>query len=178
MPFSPPRCPRLLALTFAVLLCGPALADELGEVIRLRTAGQTTEALERANRHLVQYPRDAAMRFQQGVLLADAGRSSQAIEVFAQLTQDHPELPEPYNNLAALYALRGDFDQARGALENALRSHPAYAAAQENLGDIYIVLARRAYARAAELEPANATVPPKLALLRQLALPIGATAPR
>ncbi|MEO7152164.1 MAG: tetratricopeptide repeat protein [Burkholderiaceae bacterium] len=178
MPLPPPRCPRLLAVSLAVLVCGHALADELSEVMRLRMTGHATEALDRATRHLAQNPRDAAMRFQQGVLLADSGRPAQAIEVFAQLTQDHPELPEPYNNLAALYASLGEVDKARSALEKALRSHPGYAAAHENLGDIYIVLARRAYARAAELEPTNATVLPKLALLRQLALPGGAAAPR
>lgn len=137
----------------------------------MHLAGQTDAALARAERHLAQNPRDAAMRFERAVILADSGRTAQAIEAFTSLTQDHPDLPEPYNNLAALHAAQGDYDAARSALELALRSQPGFAAAHENLGDVYVALARRAYARTAQLEPANATVAPKLALLRQLALP-------
>jgi len=47
-----------------------------------------------------------------------------------------PELPEPYNNLAVLYAARGDHDGARDALLRAISTHPSYATAHENLGDI------------------------------------------
>ena len=39
---------------------------------------------------------------------------------FEQLTEDFPELPEPYNNLAVLYAADGQLDRARAALELAL----------------------------------------------------------
>ena len=155
-------------------LCGAASADEVGDVSRLLKAGQIDAALASAERHLAQHPRDAAMRFQRAVILADSGRTALAIEAFTALTQDHPDLPEPYNNLAALHAAQGDYDSARSALENALRSQPGYAAAHENLGDVYVALARRAYARTVQLEPANATVAPKLALLRQLAVPLRA----
>ncbi|MEO6408975.1 MAG: tetratricopeptide repeat protein [Burkholderiaceae bacterium] len=137
----------------------------------MHLAGQSDAALTRAERHLAQSPRDATMRFQRALILADTGRTAQAIEAFTSLTQDHPDLPEPYNNLAALHAARGDYDAARNALEFAVRSQPGFAAAHENLGDVYVALARRAYARTAQLEPSNATVAPKLALLRQLTIP-------
>lgn len=143
--------------------------------MRMHAAGQTAAALERAERHLAQSPRDAPMRFQRAVLLADSGQTARAVEAFTALTQDHPDLPEPYNNLAALYASQGDFDRARSALETALRSQPGYAAAHENLGDVYLALARRAYARTLLLEPANESAAPKLALLRQLAVTVPAS---
>jgi tetratricopeptide (TPR) repeat protein len=101
-------------------------------------------------------------------VLAESQRAIEAIEVFQELTEDFPELAEPYNNLAALHAARGDFERARIALEQALRSNPGYATALENLGDVHGMLASRAYARALALDPTNNRVPGKLALVREL----------
>jgi tetratricopeptide (TPR) repeat protein len=84
------------------------------------------------------------------------------------LTQDFPELPEPYNNLATLFAANGDHERARIALEQALRGNPSYAIAHENLGDVYGMLASRAYASALALDPANQRLPAKLKLVREL----------
>ena len=75
--------------------------------------------------------------------------------MFTRLTEDFPELPEPYNNLAALYAQRKEYDKARTALEMAVRANPDYALAHENLGDVYAKLAARAYERAHQIDAAN-----------------------
>ena len=172
MNLSPLRSAALLVFALLALSCdgvrADELADEFANVGRLHAAGDTAAAIGRAERHLAANPKDATMRFQLGVMLADSGRTGPAIEVFTQLTQDHPDLPEPYNNLAALFASAGDYDKARGSLELALRNQPGYAAAHENLGDVYVALAGRAYARVLDLEPSNLTVAPKLALVRQL----------
>jgi Flp pilus assembly protein TadD len=103
-----------------------------------------------------------------GVMLADAGQRDAAAEVYQQLVTERPELPEPYNNLAVLYAAQGDFEHARAQLELALRASPGYAVAYQNLGDVYLQLARQAYQQALTLDPANATIPPRLAMLRNL----------
>lgn len=158
-------CPCL----FALLLCaGIARADELKEVQRLQTAGQTAEAIERARKAVAASPKDAAMRFQLGLMLADEGSANEARAVFEQLVQDYPDLPEPYNNLAALKAAAGDYEGAKVALDQALRANPSMATAHENLGDVHLMLALRAYERARQLDPTSTTVPGKLALLRQL----------
>lgn len=47
-------------------------------------------------------------------------------------------------------------------------NNTSYAAAHENLGDIYAAMASRAYEQALRLEKANPTVPPKLKLIREL----------
>ncbi len=146
-----------------------AFADELGEVTRLQHAGQTAAALERADQFLATHPKDAQMRFHKAVILGDARRTLEAIAVLEQLTEDYPGLAEPYNNLAALYAARGDYAMARAALEQALRLKPAYATAHENLGDVYAALAGQSYATALRLDPDRGGVPAKLALMRQLA---------
>lgn len=176
LPFPP--CVVLLCVA---LLWAPAVrcatSEELQEINRLHLSGSSTRALELADRGLATRPKDAQLRFAKGVILAETQRSSEAIDVFQQLTQDFPELAEPYNNLAAVHAARGEYDAARTALEQALRSNPAYATAQENLGDIYALLASRAYAKALALEPGNGALASKLTLVRDLLGSRRSTAP-
>ncbi len=161
--------PALLRLALAGMLAvGVAHADELAEVQRLQAAGQTGPALARAEQFLAAKPKDAPMRFLRGVLLTESRREAEASEVFQRLIEDYPELPEPYNNLAALYAAAGDYDRAKAALDQAVRANPSFAAAHENLGDVLAMMALRAYQRAQQLEPANAALPGKLKLVRQL----------
>jgi len=64
-------------------------------------------------------PQDAEARFSRGLVLVKLSRTDEAIKVFADLTRDYPQLPEPYNNLAVLYAQKGDYEKARDALEAA-----------------------------------------------------------
>jgi Flp pilus assembly protein TadD len=167
---------RSLIVALGLLTLGAAVrADEVAEVDRLFHSGQQQEALARAERHLAAEPRDAQMRFLRGVLLAESKRTDEAIQAFRGLTEDFPELPEPYNNLAVIYAERGQYGQARDALETAVRNNPQYATAQENLGDIYVQLARDAYARAQSNTPggapAAAQLVRKLSLVRELLSP-------
>jgi tetratricopeptide (TPR) repeat protein len=160
-----------LMLSLAVVLAvgsAPAHADELADVQRLYYAGQPAAAMQRVNDYLVAHPRDAQIRFFKGVMLTDAKRDAEAIELFQKLSEDFPDLAEPYNNLAALYAASGDYAKARATLELAIRTNPGYATAHENLGDVYAALAAQSYARAMKLDPANVTVPSKLALVRQM----------
>jgi tetratricopeptide (TPR) repeat protein len=95
-------------------------------------------------------------------------RTPEAIQVFTGLTEDFPELPEPYNNLAVLYASQGNYDKAKSALELAIHTHPSYATAHENLGDIYAQLASRAYDRALQLDKNNTTAQMKLGMVKEL----------
>jgi Flp pilus assembly protein TadD len=160
---------RLFCIALAgPLACGAVRADEASEVQHLHTAGQTEQALQRAEKFLASKPKDAQMRFLVGVLLAESRRPTEAAAVFERLVEDFPELPEPYNNLASLKAAAGDFDGAKSSLDQALRANPAMATAHENMGDVQVMLAMRSYARALQLEPNNPTVPAKLALVRQL----------
>jgi Flp pilus assembly protein TadD len=155
-------------LASALLGTGVAHADEYGDVNLLLRTGKNAEAVIKADQYLAAKPKDPQMRFLKGVALTESGRRAEAVELFQKLTEDYPELPEPYNNLAVLHAGEGEFDKARSLLEMAIRANPAYATAHENLGDVYAQLASQSYARAQRLDGANATVAPKLALIRQL----------
>jgi tetratricopeptide (TPR) repeat protein len=161
---------------FAVGLCLaiPARADDVQEAAKLLKAGQHQQALERVNKALAAKPRDPQARFLKGLIFTEQGKTKDAIEIFTQLTKDHPELPEPYNNLAVIYASQGQYDKARVALEQSIRTHPSYATAYENLGDVYAKLASQAYNKALQIDSSNTGAQNKLSLVREL---VGGPAP-
>jgi tetratricopeptide (TPR) repeat protein len=166
--FSDPRA--MLATLFAALLaiCGPAFADDVEDAAKMLKSGQHQQALERVNKVLTAKPRDARARFLKGLIFAEQGNTKDATDVFLALTKDFPDLPEPYNNLAVIYASQGQYDKARGALEQSIRTHPSYATAYENLGDVYAKLASQAYDKALQYDSANPAAKNKLALVREL----------
>lgn len=163
------RARRLLAaLALCAGLAGASVAQDLDEASRLLASGQAQAALRMVEDVLARQPRDAQWRFLRGVILASLNRTQDAVTVFTQLSEDYPELPEPYNNVAVLYAGQGEFEKARTALEMAVRTNPAYATAYENLGDVYIQLAGQAYMRAQQADASSRSVAPKLKLVREL----------
>ena len=163
-----PQLLRLVALT-ALLGAGVTHAEDYSDIIQLLKTGKAAEALVKADQRLAANSRDPQLRFLRGVAQADSGKQGEAITTFTKLTEEYPELPEPYNNLAVLYANQNQLDKARTALEMAIRTNPSYATAHENLGDIYAKLASQAYNKALQLDAANATsLKPKLALIREL----------
>lgn len=154
----------------ALLLCFSlaAGADDFQDANALFKQGQNAKALEKVNAILANKPKDAQARFLKGLILVEENKPNDAIAVFTALTNDYPELPEPYNNLAVLYASLGQYEKAKVALEVAIRTHPSYATAHENLGDIYAKMASQAYDRALQLDRSNAKTQTKLELIREL----------
>jgi len=157
----------------AILLCISlaAGADEIQDIRKLLKQGKQVEleqALTRVNDYLVNKPKDAQALFLKGLILTDQKKNDEAIKVFSGLTEDYPELPQPYNNLAVLYANQGQYDKARVLLEIAIRTDPNYAAAHENLGDIHAKMARQAYERALQLDHGNTGTQTKLAKINDL----------
>lgn len=146
----------MLYFTLAVMAFGSANADEFADVSKLAKAGKVVDALAKTNDYLKKHPDDPQMRFMKGVLLTEQNKSEEAIAVFTKLTEDYKDLPEPYNNLAVLYAASGQYDKARIALEKAIRTNPSYQTAYENLGDIYGKMASQAYDKALALGAAPA----------------------
>jgi tetratricopeptide (TPR) repeat protein len=122
-----------MVLATACAASAPLHADEYADIERLYRAGDLQQALRRADAAIAEQPRAAQVRFLKGVMLADLQLDSQAIEVFTALTQDFPELPDPYNNLAVLYAADGQLHRALVALQTALRNDPNHRAAREKL---------------------------------------------
>ena len=160
-----------IALLLASLLiapCAGAQSDDYQEASKLFRSGQQAQALERVDNFLKGNPKDARARFLKGLIFTEQNKPAEAIKIFTALTEDFPELPEPYNNLAVLHASQGQYDKARAALEMAIRTHPSYATAHENLGDIYAKMASQAYDKALQLEKNNAAAQTKLGLIKEL----------
>ncbi len=170
----------LLAFSLGVAAQTAAQSGDLQDINRMLKAGQSQQALDRVNVYLTSKPKDAVGRFIRGLAQAELGKTNDAITTFQSLTEDYPELPEPYNNLAVLYSSKGQFEKARVALELAIQTHPTYSTAHENLGDIYAKLASQAYDKALQLDKGNGTVATKLNLVRDLfsTNPKANTAPR
>lgn len=164
---TPKRFLAAIATCF-LLAAAPALATEVQDINQQFRKGDLSGALDRANNYLTKNPKDAQVRFLKGLILADLGKTNEAIQIFTALTEDYPELPEPYNNLAVLYAAQSKYEAAKNALEMAIRTHPSYATAHENLGDIYAKLASIAYDKALQLDTTNSTAQTKLALIKEI----------
>lgn len=126
----------------------PATADGTPEIDASITSRNWSAALSQLNARIAANPRDVQAQFKRGTVLARLNRDDDAIAQFLALTQAYPELPEPYNNLAALYAKHGRYDDARAALVTATQANPDYSLAYENLGDLYLRLASESYKRA------------------------------
>lgn len=160
-----------LSLSYAGLATSTFAAQssvELREINQLSEQGNQAAALEKVNSYLTSNPKNAEAMFMRGVILVELGKRDDAIKAFTEITEKYPNLPEPYNNLAVLYADQGQYDKARKALEAAIKTHPSYATAHENLGDIYARLASEAYDKALKLDTSNTRAQNKLAMITDL----------
>ena len=124
------------------------------DVEKLIKARKYQDAVTQINADLKKTPRNVQLRFVKARLQIEMRQFDQAKKTLIEITQQFPELPEPYNNLAAIAANQGQWIEARDYLELALKLRPSYAIASANLGEIYIRLGAQAYEDAAK----NATL--------------------
>ncbi len=180
MPFATQVLPRglmrhrsrmapFVALAAAALhLASAYAARPVDEVAHLLEQGKAALAAKHADDYLRQNPADVEMRFLRGVIATEQKDNAQAIRIFSALTREYPNLPEPYNNLAVLYAAEGQERKASEVLEQAIRTSPSYTTAYENLGDLYARMASDAYAKALQYDGSRQAIAPKLALITQI----------
>ncbi|SAK80620.1 TPR repeat-containing protein [Caballeronia fortuita] len=128
-------------------------------------------ALTQLDARIASNPRDVQAKFKRATVLARLNRDDEAIAAFTELTQAYPELPEPYNNLAALYAKKGRYEDARAALETAVKANPGYALAYDNLGDLYLRLASESYKRAQSLGSKSPVTSQRIAAIQNIYTP-------
>ncbi len=161
----------------SILFSFQALADSYADIQNLIRENRLQQALEKAEGELTASPNDIKLRFLKGLVLTRMERFPQAETTFVELIKLNPDLPEPYNNLAVVYAAQGKYGEAEQALKNAINTHPSYATAHENLGDIYAKMASRAYNQALELDNTNDSARAKLSLVNEMISDPGAAAP-
>lgn len=152
---------------------GAAVRDDTPEVDASIEQRDWQAALTQLDARIASNPRDAQAKFKRATVLVHLKRDDEAIAAFTELTQLYPELPEPYNNLAALYAKQGNLIEARTALETATKVNPSYGLAWENLGDVYLRMANESYRRAQGLGKASSTTTQRIAQIQQIVSPTG-----
>lgn len=143
-------------------------ADTLSDARALAQRGEAGAALRQVDAALAADGRDVQVRFLRGVLLMDLKRDSEALSLFNQMSLEFPELPDPFNNIALLQVRAGLLDEARQALETALRNDPTHRTARANLGQVYLMLAARQWETLAAGGPLEPTLQQRLSAVRAL----------
>jgi len=111
---------------------------------------------------------DPELLFYKGIIETNLNKNNQAIDTFRDITERFPQLPEPFNNLAVLYAGKGQYRLAKEILEQAIKTNPSYLTAHINLGDIFTKMASEAYNKALEIDKSNNIAITKLSMITQL----------
>jgi tetratricopeptide (TPR) repeat protein len=150
---------------------GPATRDLTPDADASIAEKNWNAALTQLDARIAANPRDAQAKFKRANVLVHLNRDDDAIAAFTELTQLYPELPEPYNNLATLFARQGRLSEARAALETATQVNPNYGLAYENLGDLYLRLADAAYRRAQSLGKASPRTSQRIADIQKVVSP-------
>lgn len=164
----PPSILLCCLLTAWACHAPPARADLVTEVHTRIAKGDLEGALRSADAALAANPRDAQSRFLHALVLMDLQRNAQALAAFERLSQEYPELPEPFNNIALLHAREGRLELARQALGAALRNDPGHRAARINLGEVHLMLAVQAWEQASAGGPLEPRVARRLDAARAL----------
>ncbi|MGB0723006.1 MAG: tetratricopeptide repeat protein [Gammaproteobacteria bacterium] len=141
----------LVVASMALPVWAATPVQELDKARTLLEGGDLKPALEIVESVLKGQPDDIGARLLKGVILAQMGQLGDATRIFQSITDDRPDLPQPFNNLAAIQASQGRYDQALATLHKVLTLHPGYAIGHENLGDLHSSLAQRSYQNAANI---------------------------
>lgn len=154
--------------TMAQIAEGMHNNDFSPKVEELLRDGRNDDAAELAEIGYQRNPSNVKLKFLRAVALDGLNRQEDAAILLREITRSHPEIPEPYNNLAVIEAGFGNLEEAQRLLKKALQLNPKFALARKNLADIYLSLAREGYEAAAESFPANKTVAKRLKTLNEL----------
>lgn len=167
----------ILLVTQAFAQTSVATADGTPAIDSSIAQKQWAQALTQLDERLKTNPRDVQALFKRATVLARLNRDDDAITAFTELTTSYPELPEPYNNLAALYAKKGRYEDARVALETATKANPSYSLAFDNLGDLYLRLASESYKRAQALGSKSPLTAQRIADIQKIVAPAAKRGP-
>jgi len=156
----------------ASLLCLPLIANaDINRAQQLFDEKRFGETLESIDVILATQAVHQQALFLKAMTLQRIGRTDKAIETYQLLNREYPKSPEPYNNLATLYAQQGKHELARDLLLTALNTHPSYATAYKNLGNIYSRMASNAYNKALDLETKKQSPALALSTINKISVP-------
>ncbi|CAM5788255.1 hypothetical protein CCAE64S_02142 [Castellaniella caeni] len=139
------------AVNTAIPLTASQVTDHIAALIDGKRAQEALKIIherETARADAGTIGTDVQLQYQKGRALDALGEHAQAAALWQDMTENYPELPEPWNALAIEYARQGRLLMARNALNMALASDPAFAPALENLGHVQMALAQESFAKA------------------------------
>ena len=144
-------------LCLSIILCAnllvPVRADtEVHAVADLLKAGEYLAALTLLEDLKPLRPCDPDLLFLEARVYEIAGETDRAIALYEIVIKLFPDFPEPYNNLAALYATQGKLQRAEALLLRGLATHTTYRQLQKNLSRVYVARAAQAYQKALSIE--------------------------
>jgi len=138
-------------LSFLIIEPDPVSKNGVpSDIEKLVKARQFPAAIDLINERLSKTPKNVQLRYVKARIQIQMRDFVAAKQTLIEITQQFPELPEPYNNLAALAANQNQWIEARDYLELALKLRPTYAIASANLGEVYLRLAAKAYEDASQ----------------------------
>lgn len=138
-------------LSFLIIEPDPVTKNAVpSDIEKLVKAKKYPDAIDLINQRLKKTPGNVQLRYLKARMQIEMRQWEPAKKTLIEITQQFPELPEPYNNLAALAANQGNWIEARDYLELALKLRPSYTVASANLGEVYIRLGAQAYDNAAK----------------------------
>lgn len=138
-----------LVITLCTTLIVSVRADtEVSAVVDLLNAGEYLAALTLLEDLKPIRPCDPDLLFLEARVYETAGETDRAITYYEILIDLFPDAPEPYNNLAVLYATQGKLRKAEALLLRGLDTHTTYRQIQKNLSRIYVARAAQAYRNA------------------------------
>ena len=144
---------QFIVLFFSLSIIKISLAADIDvNKIKSLVSSSPSAALEEISRLLETNPNSHNLLFLKAVTQTKLEEKDLAIETYNLLIERFPKLPEPYNNLAVLYAEQNKLIEAKEILQKALKTNNSYSIAHINLGDIYTRMASDAYRKAFELD--------------------------
>jgi tetratricopeptide (TPR) repeat protein len=140
---------RLIILFVLILSCGTVFAaSSIADLKKLIDQENYSEAAETGEELLLKHPGHARIQFLTAYAYQYNQQNWKAAQHYKKVILQHPELPEPRNNLAMIYIDDGDYDKASRLLVDAINTRKSYAVAYQNLNRIYTSMASEAYKQA------------------------------
>jgi Flp pilus assembly protein TadD len=124
--------------------------QESAALARTDKPGATNESLTQPDSHSTRskLSTEAIDSFNNGLTLITQGRFDEAIKVYEELIEAFPRLPQPYNNLAGVFASLGNLERAESLLRQGLELDDRYRLLRKNLGSLLIHRASKIYREA------------------------------
>jgi tetratricopeptide (TPR) repeat protein len=142
----------LIVTCSMVVTASVSASDPYTAIIADQENGRYKQALSQISTLLDNNANDAQALLLKGNVSKLMGNTTEAASIFKQLINQYPAMPEAYNNLAVLYADKGQTALAIETLQQVFSTSDSYATAYKNLRELYNQMASSAYREALDID--------------------------